>query len=109
MAPIDPDHATAALGLFGVVRNADTGEISWGKVAAGVVAANAKAAEDDDLPPGHAPAPVSIPDSVTVPVHRVLPLLQASKAALALLRRKGLGSNIETVELAEAIEEADHG
>ena len=77
--------------------------------AAGVVAANAKAAQDDDLPPGHAPAPVSIPDSVTVPVHRVLPLLRASKAALALLRRKGLGSNIETVELAEAIEEADRG
>ena len=27
MAPIDPDHATAAFGLFGMVRNADTGEI----------------------------------------------------------------------------------
>ena len=39
MAPIDPDHATAALGLLGMVRNADTGEISWGKVAAGVVTA----------------------------------------------------------------------
>lgn len=39
MAPIDPDHATAALGLFGMVRNADTREISWGKVAAGVVTA----------------------------------------------------------------------
>lgn len=75
--------------------------------AAGVVAANAKAPEDDDLPPGHAPAPVAIPDSVTVPVRQVLPLLQASKAALALLRRKGLGSNIETVELAQAIEGAD--
>lgn len=79
--------------------------------AAGVVQSNARASreEDDDLPPGHAPAPVAIPDSVTVPVRRVLPLLQASKAALALLRRKGLGSNIETVELAEAIEEADRG
>jgi hypothetical protein len=39
MAPIEPDHATAAIGLFGMVRNADTGEISWGKIAAGVVAA----------------------------------------------------------------------
>ena len=39
MAPIDPDHATAAFGLFGMVRNAETGEISWGKVAAGVVTA----------------------------------------------------------------------
>lgn len=79
--------------------------------AAGVVQANAAAShdEDDDLPPGHAPAPLAIPESVTVPVRKVLPLLQASKAALALLRRKGLGSNIETVELAQAIEEADHG
>lgn len=79
--------------------------------AAGVVQSNARASreEDDDLPPGHAPAPVAIPESVTVPVRKVLPLLQASKAALALLRRNGLGSNIETVELAQAIEEADHG
>lgn len=79
--------------------------------AAGVVQSNASTRhdEDDDLPPGHAPAPVVIPESVTVPVRKVLPLLQASKAALALLRRNGLGSNIETVELAQAIEEADHG
>lgn len=78
--------------------------------AAGVVQANASTRhdEDDDLPPGHARAPVAIPESVTVPVRRVLPLLQASKAALELLRRKGLGSNIEAVELAQAIEEAEH-
>lgn len=91
--------------------------------AATVVAANPRAAvdDDDDLPPGHEPAAVRvpaaslqparqpIPDSVQVPVNRVLPLLQAAENAIALLRRKGLGDNIETVELAQAIEEARHG
>lgn len=91
--------------------------------AATVVAANAAkpADDDDDLPPGHeSPAvrvPASslqplrqpIPDSVQVPVNRVLPLLQAADNAIALLRRKGLGDNIETVELAQAIEEVRHG
>lgn len=91
--------------------------------AALVVAGNAKPA-DDDLPPGHEPTSfglgtrprgmpaavaAQIPDSVQVPVRRVLPLLRAARAALELLQAKGLGGEVAALDLAEAIEEADHG
>lgn len=85
--------------------------------AAGVVAANAqRAAEDDDLPPGHEgqrqramPSAVAaqIPDSVQVPVRKVLPLLNAARAALALLRERGLGGEAAALDLADAIDEAN--
>lgn len=87
--------------------------------AAMVVASNPRFVEDDDLPPGHdagqhrrtMPAAVvaAIPDSVQVPVRRVLPLLRAARAALELLQAKGLGGEVAALDLAEAIEEADHG
>lgn len=84
--------------------------------AAGVVAETARAQRhDDDLPPGMGqrtmPAEVAraIPDSVTVPVRKVLPLLAAARAALSLLKARGLGGEVAALDLAEAIEEADHG
>ncbi len=83
--------------------------------AAGVVAANARPAPvDDDLPPGHPTGhtpsygPLPIPETVTVPVRKVLPLLQAARSALALLKAQGLGGEPAALDLAEAIEEADH-
>ena len=48
-----------------------------------------------------------IPDSVQVPVSRVLPLLQASKAALRLLAQGGHATNPVYLDLAAAIDEAD--
>ncbi len=84
--------------------------------AAGVVSETARAQQhDDDLPPGMGqrtmPAEVAraIPDSVTVPVRKVLPLLAAARAALSLLKARGLGGEVAALDLAEAIEEADHG
>lgn len=84
-----------------------------------VVEANA---DDDDLPPrdplldlGKRQAVMprevarAIPESVTVPVRRVLPLLTAARAALALLQQRGLGGEPAALDLAEALEDADHG
>lgn len=48
-----------------------------------------------------------LPDSVQVPVSRVLPLLQASKAALRLLAQGGHATNPVYLDLAAAIDEAD--
>lgn len=59
--------------------------------------------DDDDLPPGHEPAPAAVP---AVPVARVVPLLQAARNALSLLDRSGLGHQPEALELRAAIREA---
>lgn len=61
--------------------------------------------DDDDVPPGVTPAP--IPDSVQVPARKVVPLLRAARAALALLQARGLGAEPAARDLASAIEEAD--
>ena len=60
--------------------------------------------DDDDLPPGHAPAPT--PASVQVPLAKVIPLLTAAQGVMNLLRRKGLTDEDEAVNLAIAIVQA---
>jgi hypothetical protein len=60
--------------------------------------------DDDDLPPGHSPAPV--PGNVVVPLAKVMPLLTAAQDVMNLLRRKGLTGEDEAVNLAIAIVQA---
>lgn len=79
-----------------------------------------KPADDDDLPPPGIepqfakPAPparrfdMPVPERVTVPVRRVLPLLEAARAAhKLLLGSQMLRNHPDTIALGEAIDEAD--